>query len=485
MPGADVGVPYAVLAADHAAGRFASAEELHALEVALDLIGPDDERSPALHERAARAAILRGPPRQTATEHARLAIEGRARLEGPRVAVATAIRLGRLADRVEVFSGIDFAQLAEPYADAVDEDSPDGVELLAWRVLDGEHRDPNNPGIAVDSPDRRRLNELAERLEPAQRPDTYLYPSAQAVVDASGRGATGLLWRLVFGGPGRYREAAEMIRPSATRLVAGGDFSRAVFMLGLLARIHLAFGELDVFGDLRAEGDALLPRLEPGSNATFTFEWLEALRAQLVDLDYRPSYTIAQRMLAAADRRDVHWVRGANRLWLAWYELELGLVEPTTRAVAENLPVIERAALGAPNLAGAIHGAVRILWFTGRADHAEVLEQNLHRQVIEPDFCNPLSDARWNVALLCALTGRADEARMWFQRGRDKLLSQEAVVHLSELCCDEALMELRLGPAGDRANGLRRLDEARRWADRIGLPAHLPRIDALAAQLSG
>ena len=46
-------------------------------------------------------------------------------------------------------------------------------------------------------------------------------------------------------------------------------------------------------------------------------------------------------------------------------------------------------------------------------------------------------------------------------------------------------MAIRLGPAGERTNGLRRIDQAREWIDRVGLPNLLPRIDALSDQLSG
>lgn len=52
------------------------------------------------------------------------------------------------------------------------------------------------------------------------------------------------------------------------------------------------------------------------------------------------------------------------------------------------------------------------------------------------------------------------------------------------MCCDEALMEIRLGANADSANGLARLAEARHWVETIGLPRLLPRIERLAARLS-
>jgi hypothetical protein len=109
----------------------------------------------------------------------------------------------------------------------------------------------------------------------------------------------------------------------------------------------------------------------------------------------------------------------------------------------------------------------------------------LHVKVLQPDFSYAESDGRWTAALLCALTNRYDEARDWFQQAYDRLTAQEAILLLPHVCCDEALMEIRRGPSRDRHRALRRLDEARRWVDRIGLPNRLPRIDDLRDQLTG
>ena len=79
--------------------------------------------------------------------------------------------------------------------------------------------------------------------------------------------------------------------------------------------------------------------------------------------------------------------------------------------------MVERGFLGAPNYPIIVHWAAAILWAAGRADHVDVVEQNLHTKVLKPDFCYAESDGRWTAALLCALAGRSDEARRWFQRG--------------------------------------------------------------------
>src|SRR4051794_3743992 len=63
-------------------------------------------------------------------------------------------------------------------------------------------------------------------------------------------------------------------------------------------------------------------------------------------------------------------------------------------------------------------------------------------------------------ALLCALTGRSDEARQWFPQARDRLTGQDAILLLPHVCCNEALREIRLGTNCDRRHALSQLDEA-------------------------
>jgi hypothetical protein len=184
-------------------------------------------------------------------------------------------------------------------------------------------------------------------------------------------------------------------------------------------------------------------------------------------------------------RSDLHWVSGSIRLWVAYLHAAMGHHKEGLDGLAANLAVIERGFLGAPNYPGIIHFASGIAWEAGSTAHAEVLERNLRAKVLEPGFCYLESDARWTAALLCALTGRGDEARRWFQDAHDRITRQEAILLLPHVCCDEARMEIRLGADGDRRNGLRRLDEARRWTDTIGLPAFAPRIDDLNEQLKG
>lgn len=483
LPGADRGVGYALLAAEHAAARFAPVEEQHAISIALELLPDSDERAPELFERAARAAIRAGD-RDGAAAHARHAVDAAADASGNLAACALATRLGRYADKVEQNSGWSIGRLADPYRETLEPTGAEAVQLLAWEIEHSEFLDPDNPGIAVDSPARHQLQELAGRLEPGERPTTYLHPSAAAVLADYRRGRRSLALRLGFEGPGLYREAALEVRKQIERIDRNGLVSLAVFMRGSLGRLHLVLGELNIAAELQAEGEELMPRVEPGSNAAGHFEVLAKARSWFVEDDPAPICPSVEEIERAATREDSRWLSGDMRIVRAFCLTALGDHVAGMLELSKHLVVIERAHIGALNSVIAIHSAVQALWIADRAEHVPMLERHLHAKVLEPDFCRLDTDGRWDAAVLCALAGRHDEARAWFQQAHDRLNAQGAIMLLPYVCCDEALMEARLGRAGDRANARRRLDHAREWVERIGLPKLLPRIDGVAAKLS-
>jgi hypothetical protein len=394
--------------------------------------------------------------------------------------------LGRLAQRVEVNAGYQFGRLVEHQRSALDPTGEAAVQLLAWEVSDAEFRDPDNPGIPFDSPERRRMNELAGRLPPKQRPrgpGGYWYPSAAALLDDYRQGQSALEWNLGFDGPGLYREGADALRAAVDRLRVAGNFSLAVWALGLLGRLRLVLGELDRVAEIQTEGARLLERVEPGSNAASQFESFSMMRTHLVDVDYVKVVGSLERYSHHATRSDSRWGTASFRMWGASLRAAIGEHREALDELAANLGAVERGFIGAPNYPILVHSAAQILWWSRRTDSIDVLERNLHTKVLEPDFSYAEMDGRWTAALLCAVSGRYDEARQWFQQAYDRLTAQEAILLLPHVYCDEALMEVRAGPAGDRHHGLHRLDQTRRWIDHIGVPNLLPRVDDLSDQL--
>src|SRR5262249_4368273 len=98
-----------------------------------------------------------------------------------------------------------------------------------------------------------------------------------------------------------------------------------------------------------------------------------------------------------------------------------GRDEDALRSLARAMPAVERAGGGVFSYPALICRCCETLWRLGRADFADVLEQNLRAKTLAGDFREPHVDARLALAQLCALTGRSGEAREWFERARTVL----------------------------------------------------------------
>ena len=128
---------------------------------------------------------------------------------------------------------------------------------------------------------------------------------------------------------------------------------------------------------------------------------------------------------------------------------------------------------------------IEALWVLERRDHVEVLERNLREKTLAADFRSPGTDARLSLARLCALTGRFDEAREWFEKARHVLDEQRARPLRAIVDFDEAWMEVRRGEAGNRERALELLNAARGPFESIGMPGWLRRAEELRQQLGG
>jgi tetratricopeptide (TPR) repeat protein len=96
----------------------------------------------------------------------------------------------------------------------------------------------------------------------------------------------------------------------------------------------------------------------------------------------------------------------------------------------------------------------------------------------------PSVDARRALAQLCALGGRFDEARAWFDRARSVLEEEGARPLRALVDLDEAWMEARRGQLGDRERALALLEAARAQFEVIGMSGWLRRAKALQQELT-
>jgi hypothetical protein len=146
------------------------------------------------------------------------------------------------------------------------------------------------------------------------------------------------------------------------------------------------------------------------------------------------------------------------------------------------MPAVERAGGGVSGYTSLICHCCEALWRLGRADFADVLERNLLAKTLAGDFRAPGVDARLAMAQLCALTGRPGEAHEWFERARAVLDEQGARPLRALVDLDEAWMEIRRGPHGDRDRARALLAVACEQFQAIGMPGWIERAEALRAQ---
>jgi hypothetical protein len=485
LPGAGRGVPDALAAADRAAARHVPSEEHAALTVALDLLGDaGDERVPLLHERAATAALVARLDLRIAVRHAQAAVQGAFDAAGADGACRLVVQLGRLAERIDLTAAWDVGHLARSYVDALEPGSEAWVQLRSWELNEVEYRDPTNPGIPLDTPERRAVNDAALRLDPRQRPAFWtIFPTRQAVIDdARSHGAQppGSVQAFVIGD---YRAAVSAFRSTIDRALRRGLFSTAMWNLGLLARTRLVLGELDEAARIEAEAAALLDRVETMSNPHVQFASIAFFRLVLADEAPEDAFHLMEELLPQLRRGDLHWLSAGARLLGGWAAARAGLAEAAMAACSEGLTAAARALVGAPNLTQMIGGTADILWRLDRTDRIDTVESVLRAKVVEPDLHYAETDGRWAMGQVCALTGRLDEARSWFHQGLDRVTEQGARLLIPHIACDAALAEVRAGARGDLGLAWRRLDQARSEIDRIGLPALMPRLERVMAEL--
>src|SRR5262249_10162454 len=158
---------------------------------------------------------------------------------------------------------------------------------------------------------------------------------------------------------------------------------------------------------------------------------------------------------------------------------QAGRGEDAERAIAGLLPVIERAAGWAGNYPLVVYWVIEALWVLESRCHVEVLERNLREKILAPDFRFYHTDARLALARLCALAGRGDEAREWFDEARGVLDGQGARPLRAIADYDEALMYARRGDAGDRERAVPLLEAALAQFRAIGMPGWIRRAEHL------
>ena len=487
LPNAEQGVPFALIAADDAARHYARREEYEAIGVALELLAEGDERELELVKRRAQAAVFASVGRDAVLRAATAAGQLTRLLEGDDAACDF---VEDLAAESAVLDDLrlawDVASVARQWL-RPDRRDETYVVLRSFELAQLEFDDPDHPGIPLDTPERRELIELLNVL-PRTAGATLLNPflgsraEAQRALegidaDEDGWVVLGPLWVL-----GAHRRIRDIVGRRIDDLLARGVIAGVVFDLAVVVRIHTLLGEYDEAQARLEQGFALLPRISETSNAAFQL-FASLVLGRTVRGELVPSAELSG-FSPFGDSPDVRWAWIAVTAYRGQLLANEGNVDEAMEVMREVLPVIEHAGGWAQNYPALLYSVTQILWALERTDNLEIVERNLRTKVVEPDVRYPEAPGRVALALLCALTGRTDEARHWFDEARQVHEEEGNEPLLVGADFEEALMNHRLGTPDGAARARVLLERARSRCTHPALSPWVERIDALTALLA-
>jgi class 3 adenylate cyclase/tetratricopeptide (TPR) repeat protein len=501
LAGAERGADYALVAAGRAEATGAHEDAATALRFALELLPERDARRARLTARLG-LALAWGQRPEEAARVTREAGELLAASEGNGVAA------DYLADAATVLA----TGGSPTYAWALAERGLRYVGSrrdITWAALRGydldrrDAEDANFPGILLDTPERREIARLVLLEPPAAQLRWLEAPLSRETLVAGERADRSIRTKLAF----ESRSDALARAPQLPDVLAhwAGEYRRALggadeliehcLERGRLAQAttyvaNLRVGMLTALGELAAAGEELARAAELLERAGNPPLVALAVRGAMLELAYQrgegfeTAAPLAEQLLAKSDP-SAPWALAFTRSAAALLFAFAGRRDDALRTVKLVIPAVERASGWAFFYTPMICRAIEALWQLGTTECADVFERNLREKTLAPDFRYPGVDARRALGQLCALGGRFDEARQWFDRARSVLEEQGARPLRALVDLDEARMEVRRGERADHARPLVLLDAARGQFEAIGMPGWLRRAEELRRELRG
>ena len=359
--------------------------------------------------------------------------------------------------------------------------------LRSFELSQAEFDDPDHPGIPLETPERRELIELTRTL-PRTSGATLFNPfvgsraEAQRALevvatDDGGWVVLGPLWIL-----GAHREMRDVLSNRIDDLLARASSQGPSSISRYSPDSTPCSGSTTTPRRELDEGFALVPRISETSNPA-----LQLFAAFVLGRTVRGELVASADLAGFApfgDSPDVRWAWIAVTAFRGQLLAQEGNAGEAIDVLHEVLPVIERAGGWAQNYPGLVYSVTQILWHLQRTDELDTLERNVRTKVVEPDVRYPEASGRVALAQLCALDGRTDEARHWFDEARRVHEEEGNEPLLVGTDFEEALMNHRLGTADSCARARVLLERARARATHPTLAAWVARIDDMSARLS-
>jgi len=468
LPGAERGVAAAVVVAEDAVGRYAHREAFEAYGVALELLPDGDERAADL----LRARADTGIAARTVLDEVLVAVRRLAALVdepadvlGELVASAWNVDDRRAAWAI---AAIGREHLAPDRRDLT------WVRLRQAELQEREYADPVHGGLPHDDEARRELQSAMEALDPELLVGLGFIPSSRAAGLRVLEHAPTLSARFMT--QWFLNDLDGMVQSVEASLAAdegAGNISWSVLSRVVLARVHAVQGRHDEADVALALAFGDLDRLPPESNAAFQAFGAVALIGMV--RGEQPQLFDYEELHRLVDNPDSRWAMQAVVAANARAEAAVGDGDRAMALLEQALVGVERAPGNAPNYPLIVSLLVSTLWGLDRTDHVDVLERNLRGKVVEPDLRYAEVVPPLDVAKLCALDGRDDEARSWVAAARAVVEEQAS----ASLQVPIAMFEAEAAARRSDAEAFRTATDRVRAA--VVHPAMAPWLERLAA----
>ncbi len=486
-PGTERGATYAIAAADNAEAAYDHYEVAAFLRIALDLVSQNDPQRPRLLARLSFALTWA----LSEEEALKVALEAGERIAAAEGGPSAAEFYERIA-RAMFGAGLTRGawQLAKQGLRHVH--SHHDITWASLTEIDinrSEGEDPSNPGILLDTPETRELRDVLRALPRehlAARGIDPILLSRNEILEQSLPRPRGS-WRA-----GNLRLTLSLHRQDAAEFEQRGAIVRAMAAWASVAKCQIALGDF-------VEGQAALDRASAMSTGrpSFGSMTIAGARAELhlamnenweqLLPDIRRDFGVSNAAMGLSEFLRAQGPEALElavaRAYFACIYAFLGERERALRELNELPAALEDGAGWAISYVPMSLFAARTIWVLNAPAHAEIIERNLRKKVLAPDFRWPSGDSRLELAHLCALQGRDDEASAWFAKAREVLDKQGARPLRAMADYDEALMYLRRGASGDRDRAKPLLATAARQFQSLGMTGWLRCAEQAAPEI--
>jgi hypothetical protein len=477
IPGAERGVPAALIVAADAAARYAHRDALDAWSVALELLPDGDEREVEIRLGRARSGLAGGTA-DLVVEDARIAADEIAAVDGPDAAADAVSDLVVLAwqvgDRLSAWQlgAVGRAHLRPERRDRT------WVRLRRAELQEEDFADPDHGGLPMDDDDRRELQSVVEDLAPGELAGLeHAFSSRAATLAFLAKNPTEDASVLAHWSIGDLVYIADGLEDWRLRSEMEGNFDLVGLINVISARCLALLGRHDEADAAMVRAALNMPRVPERSNAAFQYLGAEALIAYV--RGQVPRGTPPEMMTELAANPDTRWVTFAVVASNAYAAAVDGRVDDALAAIEQALVGIEIAPGHAPNYGLIACWSVHALWAIDRTDHLDTIEANILRKLIEPGLLYPEYVNELALAQACALTGRVDEARDWVAKAHATVDDDDRPPLHVHIDAFEAEWELRLGDDGDANRCRSAIERARSGCADPAMAPWLPRLDAL------